>query len=144
MDIKTLTVEEFENLLDSAYSLKLEAEAIDEKKKAKEKELSELSKVIMAEFERLDKTSYVGRRSTTVCVQRPTVTLPKEPEKREAFFDFLKKRQIFDDMVTINYQSLNAFYKTEIEQAIEEGNHEFKIPGIDEPKIHRYLTFRKK
>lgn len=144
MENKQLTITEFEDLLDKAYSLKLEAEEIEAKKKDKEKELFELNKVILAEFDRLDKTSYVGRRCQVVRVQRPTVTVPKDPDQRDAFFRFLKERKIFENLVTVNHQTLNSFYKAEIEQAIEEGNHEFKIPGLEEPKLHEYLTFRKK
>lgn len=139
-----MTVTEFEDLLDKAYALKLEAQEIEEKKKAKEKELAEKNKVILEEFLRLDKTSYVGRRCQVIKVERPTVTIPKDPDQRDAFFAFLKKRKIFENLVTVNHQTLNAFYKTEFENAVEAGNHEFHIPGIDEPKIQQYITFRKK
>lgn len=144
MDPKQMTIEEFEDLLDEAYELKLEAEELDEKKKAKEKELADKNKVIMAEFERLDKTSYDGRRCKITRVQRPTVTVPKEPQAREAFFEYLKKKEIFDQMVTVNHQTLNSFYKAEYENAVERGDHAFQIPGVGEPKVQEYLTFRKK
>lgn len=139
-----MTLEEFEKLLDQAYTLKLEAEEIGEQKKRKEEHLMELNRVILAEFERLDKSSYIARRCQVIRVSKPTVTTPKEPEKRDAFFKYLKDRNLFEDLVSVNHNTLNAFYKAEFEAAVESGNIDFKIPGLDEPKTNEYLTFRKR
>ena len=144
MNVEQLTVEQFEALLEKAYTLKQEAEEIGNKKKEKEEELAALNNVIIAEFERLDKTSYRSRSCDVIKVSRPTVTIPKDPAQKEAFFDYLKKKKIFEDLASINHNTLNAFYKAEFEAAVSSGNSDFSIPGLDEPKNYTYLSFRKK
>lgn len=144
MDAKQMTIDEFEDLIDQAYSLKLQAEELDTKKKDKEKELAELNRVICAEFERLDKTSYVGRRCQLVLVQKMNVTMPKDPDDKRAFFDYLKHKGIMEDMVSVNHNSLNAFFKAELAEAVATGDHGFKIPGLSEPKAYQYLSFKKR
>lgn len=139
-----MTIDQFEKLLEEAYEIKQDIEKIAAEKKAKEEELNEKNKVILAEFERLDKTSYVSRSCNVIRVNRPSVSMPKVPEAREAFFAYLKERNLFEDMVSVNHNSLNAFFKAELESAIEAGKHDFKIPGLGDPKNFEYITFRKK
>jgi hypothetical protein len=47
-------------------------------------------------------------------------------------------------MISINSQSLNSFYKSELEIAKEQGNVGFKIPGIAEPEVYWTLGMRVK
>ncbi len=138
-----MTIAEFEDLLDKAYQLKLDSEELDGQRKKKDEERAELDRVILAQFEQFDKTSYRGRRCNVIKTQRTSVSLPKEPAAREDFFAFLKSKKIFEELITVNHQTLNAFYKNEFDNAVEAGNHEFKIPGLEQPKVHEYITYRK-
>lgn len=143
MPDKEMTITEFEDLLDRAYQLKLEAEELDGQRKKKEEERAELDKIILAEFERLDKQSYRARRCNIIKTKRTSVSLPKEPEAREAFFNYLKDKNIFEELITVNHATLNAFFKAEFENAVAEQNIDFKIPGLEEPKIFEYLSYKK-
>jgi hypothetical protein len=73
-----------------------------------------------------------------------TVSLPKEPGKREAFFEFLKQKKVFNDLITVNHNTLNSFYKAEMNAAIEQGAVDFQVPGLDEPKHSKSLVLRSK
>jgi hypothetical protein len=70
-----------------------------------------------------------------------TVKTPKDPDQKKAFFDYLKSKGIFEDLVSVNHQTLNAFYKTEREQA--EGDANFAIPGLDAPTLQQGIAFKK-
>ena len=72
-----------------------------------------------------------------------SVKVPKSEVEREAFFGYLKERGIFENMVTVNSMTLNAWFKQEMEAAVEKGDVDFKIPGIEEPKAFFTLQFRK-
>lgn len=63
---------------------------------------------------------------------RTSVRVPKTAEDRKAFFDYLKSRNVYEQMITVNSQTLNAFYQGEYEVAQDTGNQDFKIPGIDD------------
>ena len=69
---------------------------------------------------------------------------PKEKSAREAFFNYLKEKELYDEMITVNSQSLNAFCKSELETAKEEGNIDFTIPGLDEPSLSETISLRRK
>lgn len=52
-------------------------------------------------------------------------------ENKQKFFDHLREKGIFEDLATVNFQTLNRYYKDEMEIAIEEGAIGFDIPGVE-------------
>lgn len=72
-----------------------------------------------------------------------SVKTPKSPESREAFFSYLKNKGAFDDLITVNHATLNAFYNAELEAARESGVEDFKIPGLDDPTLYETVNMRK-
>lgn len=73
-----------------------------------------------------------------------SVTTPKSYEDKQALFNFLKERGIFDDYISVNSKSLNSLYNKLAEEALENGIIEFKMPGIEEPKEVKTLRLRSK
>jgi hypothetical protein len=73
-----------------------------------------------------------------------SVRVPTGDAKR-AFFEYLQKRgeDVFYTLATVNYQSLNSFYVSEMEAAEAKGVFPFVLPGIEEPVSNEGITFRK-
>lgn len=71
------------------------------------------------------------------------VSMPKEPGAREQFFEYLKTKGLFEDLVSINHNTLNSFFKQEMEAAQESGDLGFAIPGLGEPKMSEYVVITK-
>jgi hypothetical protein len=69
--------------------------------------------------------------------------VPKIPEDRKKFFDYLKEREIFEDMITVHSATINTFVSDEEKAATERGEIDFQIPGllID---YRKQLSVRKK
>ena len=74
---------------------------------------------------------------------RFTVRVPQNPDSKRAFFDYLKERNQFEGMATIQSNTLNKWYKDEIEAAKARGDFDFQVPGIEEAGISEYLSVRK-
>jgi hypothetical protein len=72
---------------------------------------------------------------TVTASERVSYTTPKEHAAREAFFTFLREKRVFDDMVTVNYATLNSWAKEEYEAAKARGDLGFTIPGLGAPTI---------
>lgn len=75
-----------------------------------------------------------------------SVKTPKTLEQKEALFGWIgesKGRDVLRSMLSINSQTLNSFYKAEMEVAKEEGNVDFALPGIDTPELYWTLGMRK-
>lgn len=71
-----------------------------------------------------------------------SVKVPAGDRKAE-FFEFLKEKGIFEDLATVHSATLNSWYSQEMAAAIEDGNYDFKVPGIEEPKIVKRLGMRR-
>ena len=89
-----------------------------------------------------DKISVEGL-GTIYRIDRFTVQTPKSRYDKKALFSFLEERGIFNEMVSVNSQTLNAFYKEENAAALKRGDVDFKLPGVGEPKLSQSLGFRK-
>lgn len=83
-------------------------------------------------MEAMDIDRFEGSKGKITKVKIDYVLNPATDEQKEAFNQYLKDKGIFDEMVSVHHQRLNSFYKSELEQAIEEGR-ELSIPGL-EPK----------
>lgn len=143
MELKEVTLKEFENLCQELFQLREEKEAIERTLKAKNAEIDKLQSTILLHMKDLEKTSYDSAKGKLVVTTRFTVTTPKG-EAKDEFFSYLKERGVFEDLVSVNSQTLNAWYKQEMEVARETGNFDFQIPGIGEPTAYEQVMLRKK
>jgi len=85
---------------------------------------------IIAILENEDRDSY---RSDDVSFSYKIVEgykVPKDSESRELFFQYLKDREVYENLVTVNSRSLNSFAQQESELQEQQGNYDFQIPGI--------------
>lgn len=148
---KAITVQELQEMCKQAIELDeqitaLEAEMITPRKK----KLSDLEGKIQACMEQLDMEKIPVKGYGTYFLQSKfSVKVPKTEQEREDFFAYLQAKGIFESMITVNSQTLNAWYKQEMEalasraEAGEDVDPDFKIPGIEEPKDYFTLAFRK-
>jgi len=132
-----------------AYCFRLK-ESITELKKqlsSLEAELEEKQMHISELLISLEKDSYHSNAGIFSFREVESFRVPKDDLSRELFFNFLKDRGIFDQMITVNSQTLNAFAKQEIEAHKSAGNIEevidYIIPGIEKGQAYRRFTMRK-
>lgn len=88
-------------------------------------------------------TCYNSPHGKAVVSYFTSVKTPKTPEEKKAFADFLKERGLFDTMWSINSQTLNSFYKAEVEAAKERGDSDVAIPGINHVSMSPRLSFKR-
>jgi hypothetical protein len=140
-----MELKDFNLVVESLFKKRTELEE-------KEKSLKELSKEVEAlkfkvlqilEESGLEKHEIPGMGSVTAA-DRFSIAHPKEQSEKMAFFKYLKDKDILWEMVSVNSQTLNAWYKKEMDAAIERGDVDFKIPGIGEPNYIKILQMRKK
>jgi hypothetical protein len=144
----SISLSDFETLIAEAYDL--DAELKDLKRdviEPRRKRLKELEAKILQTLADHDMTSYKSGRGTVVRQTRYSVCTPKTLEEKTAFFEWLnrtKGRDVYWSYVTINSQSLNAFYNAEMEAAKEAGAFDYVIPGLAPPEATPVLSRRKK
>jgi len=72
-----------------------------------------------------------------------SVTTPKTSEEKQALFEFLQSKGIFLEIASVNSQTLNSLYKSLAAEAEEQGNYDFKMPGVGEPTTYTSLKLRR-
>ena len=135
-----LTSQRFEALCDEAFELRFKIDALKAEQRMVQQELNRKQEVIQAHLDQVGKTKHAGRKGTISMKVETYPSVPKEPAKRNAFFQWLKDRGLFEDMITVNSQTLRGFYKAEKEASGDDPD--FEIPGL-EPFERISLTFRR-
>ncbi len=143
----TLSLTEMEALV--ADWLATEAE-LDVQKKAiivpLQTRLDALEDKILEQLEVAGIKSYQAKAVTVTRAIRYTVTTPKTPEEKGAYFDWVRKKSedLYWAQMSVNSQTLNSFYKEQMEIAKDAGDMDFAIPGLSEPQAKPYLMRRKR
>lgn len=138
------TVARMEELSEKIQAKRLEVEAAQDVVKELNKQLASLEMTMLETLKGLGKDSYKSEIGTISIIHRTSFKTPKTPEEKAAFFDYLRAKNMFDALVSVNSQTLNSFCKAELETAIAEGRGlEFQIPGIGEPTVQEIIGFRK-
>lgn len=139
----SITLSGLDQLCVELSALKGKIDELKNEKTALEQSYSELSEQIIAHLTAHKKDKYDTPVGSFGISRRFTYKTPKTPEEREAFFGYLKSQGTFDDLITVNSQTLNAYAKRELETAQEEGRSDFEIPGLGEPTLFERITIRK-
>lgn len=138
-----VTVKELEQLIVAAFKLRDEYDVIEKTLKDKNRELENINAKILSHFESGDIEKFHAKGfGTAFSHVRFTVSVPKG-EGRSDFFNYLKERGIFEDMITVHSATLNSFYQAEQEIALERGDVDWKCPGIADPLHIKTVRFRK-
>jgi hypothetical protein len=128
--MEKITVEELQKKIDSCFELK---ELHDEKKKEAAKVWGDYTTTyleVISMMEQLDLDKFSTKKGTFSFKYDESFKTPKTPEDRKAFFDFLKDKGVYDEMVTVNSRTLNSWAKQEVAAAEDEGDFDYQIPGL--------------
>jgi len=142
--MKAVTLQELDQLIEQMYDEQLAVEAVKTRLDEVEAVFNNTKNRVLSIFQEFNKPSYRTGRGMVVRQKRFTVAHPKDPEQKAKFYQFLKDKGIFEDMVTVHSQTLNSYYKAEMEAAIEAGATDFEMPGVGEPKMVEILVLRRK
>ena len=136
----SVTLEDFENLTDKFFELREEKEQMRKVMSEKESEIKAIEKQLIAFMEQYEKTNHSGRKgSISVAVSRYP-SMPKDPDKKRSFFSYLQEQGVYEDLVSVNHNTLQSWYKQEV--AANEDDPLFEVPGL-EPYERKTLRARK-
>lgn len=138
-----MSIKQLEQLISQCYQERDEIQVLETQIKEKEKLHNNTKQRILSVFQEFNKSNYSSHRGMLIRQRRFNVTMPKDPKKRSAFFGYLKERDTFESLITVNAQSLNSYYKAEMDVAAKSGKP-FEIPGLDAPKYFETLSIRTK
>lgn len=139
-----VTVADLDALVEKIFAQRQKIEALGEETTKLNLELAKMKEQMVLYLKELGREKYATPMGVVSIKERWSVTTPKKPEDREAFFNYLKEKGLYEEMISVNSQSLNALFRSEWDAAIERGEAMgFKMPGVGDPKLFSDLSIRK-
>lgn len=142
-----VTIEMFEEKMELAISLKEEHAKMKRDTADKYHEYEETLLELHRYCSVLDKKEYASEKVGKFSFKyEEGYSLGADDVNREKFFNYLKERDMFDTLITVNSQSLNSFVKDEVAAKEDEGDFEFVPPGVirRDPRLKFSLTKKRK
>lgn len=142
--MSTVTVEELNQWASDIFELRAKKDEIEEKLSELNKSLQVKERQVIEALKELNLTTFKASTGTLTQYDKVSYAVPKTPEDRQSFFDYLKEKQVFDGMVTVHHATLNAYVEKEFEAAKDAGDLFFTVPGLGAPTITTILSKTKK
>jgi hypothetical protein len=137
-------INELEEKIGNCFNLKREYEEIERKSKEKYAEMKQAQDEVAGILEGLGKDSYKSNHGTFSYKMEQGFKVPQNDEERIKFFNYLKEKDVFDQLITVNAMTLNSFAKAEEERALQvDGIVDFQIPGIIRGEPYKKYSMRK-
>lgn len=144
MDSKPgVTVAELDDLIKKLADCSNRCDQKAEEMKALNKEYAGLEGRIAAHMEELNREKYDSPYGKFAIKQQWRVNMPQTDQDKQALFEHLRERGIFDKYATVNSNSLNALYMADWRAAQDQGEGmTFAMPGVPAPKSFTKLDFK--
>jgi len=150
MNATTQVTEAEARLIEAQKEIKAKVDAYFKLKNEisdQEKILKEAKKDIIEFMEKTDTPRLEGDTCKISLVIKATPSMPKDVVSKQKLFDWIAKNkgpEVLNDMLTFNSRSFGSFYNAEEKAAIEDGNLDFAIDGVEEPHNVTSIAVRKK
>jgi hypothetical protein len=132
VDYKDVTLSDLKGLVAELRDVRSQKDGLNAQLSELEKNKKRLEDKIIPILEQSNLTSFNCEFGRVTRSARFSVKFPKDDqEKKAALRAYLDSKGIFDDSWTFNHQSLNSFYKEELEAAAARGDEDFEIPGLE-------------
>lgn len=131
---------EMNNLVSRLWEERAKKDALVEQMKAQQMQIDKLEKEITRELQEQGLETFRASVGTVTIATKFSVKYPTDPDQEQAFLEYLKQDGA-DHLRKVNYQTLNAYYKTKLDAAKERGEY-LDVPGL-QPTSDNYLMFRK-
>lgn len=134
----SMTVETIAEWIKESSDYKKAIDQLKEQISEKEECRRKLEAQILAAMEETGMTKFfVDGVGTCYEATLSSVKTPKTPEDKEAFYQYLKDRGEFESLVSVQSQTLNAWYRSQIENGVTQ------IPGLNEVTFTKQIRIRK-
>jgi hypothetical protein len=141
---KKYTIQEFEAMCEKIAAQRAVVAEHEELLEEQKQICKKLEAEAMQALESEGLKSYKGKKGAVTQEVRLSVKIPQSDEDRESFFNYLRERDIYNAMISVNSTTLNSWYAKEFELAKDAGRGlGFKVPGIGEPTYTKKLKFSK-
>lgn len=139
------TLSEMEKLVEGLFNTKEALEQLAEQEKELQSARRDLENKIMSKLKEVGNTTYVSKFGRASIKTSLSYKIPKDIEAKKKLFEYIKNKgdDVYNSLLSVNSQTLNAWAKAENQHAADNGIFPFEIPGLDEPISYETISFRK-
>ncbi len=145
-----ITIQEVKSAIKRLDELDADLDVHAKATKILNEEKTALKAHITGMLKEMNEKTFKSEFGTVTKVTDFSVKMP-QGEDKEKFFNYLKERGAFESLVSVNYQTLNSYYKEQKELAVAAAKANgdamaalnFSLPGIGEPKSFETIRFTK-
>ena len=141
--VSELTVKELDAMCAKFTELKDKLDKKKEELSELEKEAKAIEFKIIETLQSSDKKSWEGEFGKLGWVQRSSYKQPENMDKKLELFAYLRGKGIFNELVSVNSNTLSSWAAQEIKAHEERGEYGWLPPGIGEPSMSYYLRRQK-
>ncbi len=139
-----MTIDELNELVRTSFELVKKIKAIEDGElKLLKTELSRVDTQMIDVLTQSNLNNFKSPYGSVVRRRNYSVTCPKSNEDKEKLFAWLREKNMFNEYVSVNSNSLKALYNAEKELALESGELDFELPGVGPPTVMESITRRK-
>lgn len=139
-----ITISDLTKLCENFATIREEKKQLEDKIDGLNAQLNELQALILEQLVAHEMSSFKGSFGTVSAVHTKTFKQPASIEKKLELFDYLRKQNLFDEMVKVDSRTLSAWASREVESREREGQYGFLPPGLEQPVEFVKLSLRKK
>lgn len=142
--VEETTIQGLKALCEQLIKAREEKEEAAKAAKAVQEKVDELEMKILNIMKENALPNFKGEFGTISIRNVKSVSQPESLEEKLKLFEYLKSKNIFEEMVSVNSRTLNSWANQEIEEREKAGVFGWVPPGLKAPETYSALSVRKK
>lgn len=145
METNDITLSAINKLCQELWAKRLDYDEAKKISSERYKELEEIESKVLAYLSNNELDSFKSSVCAVSVVNKFSVRVPTGEDLKEfiTWYERVNGPGSALEILSVNSQRINAYYKVEQSNAVLRNDLDFKIPGISEPKIVQSLSIRK-
>lgn len=133
----SLKVEDLKRYCDLLAEQREKVERVKDGLKIEQELLDKAEAILLAALEKAGLKTFKSPTGSFSVTNTQSVKVPSG-EAKDAFFNYLKEKNMFEALATVHSKTLNSWYNEEVKK-----DAFFKVPGLEDPTSYQKIRFVK-
>ena len=138
------TLKALTQLCEKVQELRAAKDGLEEQVSNLNKDIKSAEEKIIQYFKEYGLPSLKLENATFSIQKRRSFSQPATPEAKEAFYNYLKSKDLFESMISVNSRTLTSWASREVEEMEKSGKQGWVPPGLTAPSEFETISIRKR
>lgn len=135
--MENLKVEALKQFCEKVVMQRALVDNVKENLKELQQKLDEAETLLLSALEATGLKTFKSELGSFSVTNTQSVKVPSG-EAKDAFFNYLKEKNMFEALATVHSKTLNSWYNEEVKK-----DAFFKVPGLEDPTSYQKIRFVK-